>query len=338
MKDYHWETGVDAAGERLDRWIEARLDGLSRSQIAVLIKDGRCVVRNGAGQALAARPGLFLAGGEVVTLTVPPVALPTSAAEDIPLSILHEDDHIVVVDKPAGMVVHPSPGHKSGTLVNALLGRYGQAIAAGFAAGDDHDEDAPAGGDPARLGLVHRLDAETSGVIVVARTAQALDLLQTAFRERRVRKRYLALVAGTPRADMWRSEGWIGRHPKDFKKRAILPEGEGDAREASTTFLVLHRGKGLSVLECRPRTGRTHQIRVHAAAAGHALLADPTYGRSRTWPIVPKPGEPVLSRHGLHAWQLEIPHPATGAMLHLAAPIPADLKPWLPAGVQPKPW
>lgn len=303
---------ADAAGIRLDTWLESALPGLTRSLVARLIKEGCCAVEPGK-----AKPGYFLRGGERVALEVPEIEPMQVAAEDIPLAILHEDEHLVAIDKPAGMVVHPAIGHARGTLVNALLGRYG---------------DAP-GGEPWRPGIVHRLDQDTSGVIVVARTPAALVALQAAFKERAAQKRYLALAAGAPRADWLEHAGWIGRHPHDFRKRAVLAEGSGGAKEAYTSFVVRHRGDGYVAVEARPRTGRTHQIRVHLAALGHPVLADPTYGRSDRWPLHAADGDPrALRRHGLHAWALRIPHPA-GGELTLRAPIPEDLRPWLPASM-----
>lgn len=304
----------DAAGQRLDLWLSATLPGCTRSLVQRLIKDGLCTVHPGA-----ARAGRALNGGELVSLEVPEAEPMEAVPEAIPLSVLHEDEHIVVIDKPAGMVVHPAIGHLRGTLVNAVLGRW---------------PDARDGGEPWRPGVVHRLDAETSGVIVVARTAQALAFLQAAWAERRVQKRYLALAAGSPRADWMACDGWIGRHPKDFRRRAVRLPGEGDAKEARTTFVVLHRGSGWSALECRPVTGRTHQIRVHLAHLGHAVLADPLYGRSRTWPLHVEDGQPALRRHALHAWTLRIPHPSGGEM-SFTAPLPADLARLLPPGIAP---
>ena len=309
----------ESAGTRLDVWLAAALDGCSRSLVSRLIKDGLCTVNPGN-----ARAGRLLTGGEQVALEVPEVEPMEAVAEAIPLAVLHEDEHLVAIDKPPGMVVHPAIGHLRGTLVNAVLGRWPDAR--------------EQGGEPWRPGVVHRLDAETSGVIVIARTAAALAFLQAAWAERRVHKRYLALVAGTPRADWFACDGWIGRHPRDIRKRAVRPEFEKDAKEARTSFVVLHRATGYTAVECRPVTGRTHQIRVHLAHLGHAVLADPLYGRSRTWPLHPEPPDApgVLRRHALHAWTLKIPHPA-GGELSLTAPIPADLLRWLPpGGMQPR--
>jgi 23S rRNA pseudouridine1911/1915/1917 synthase len=306
----------EAAGQRLDLWLASALPGCTRSLGQRLMKEGLCSVHPGA-----ARAGRTLTGGEQVTLEVPEAEPMEAVPEDIPLSILHEDEHLVVIDKPAGMVVHPAIGHLRGTLVNAVLGRWPDAR--------------EPGGEPWRPGVVHRLDAETSGVICIARTAAALAFLQAAWAERRVTKRYLALAAGHPRADWMACDGAIGRHPKDFRRRAVRPLGEGDAKEARTTFVVLHRGAGWTALECRPVTGRTHQIRVHLAHLGHAVLADPLYGRSRTWPLHAEEGQPALRRHALHAWTLTIPHPAGGER-SFTAPIPADLAALLPPGIAPK--
>jgi 23S rRNA pseudouridine1911/1915/1917 synthase len=366
---------VGAAGVRLDVWLESQLPSCTRSLIARLIKEGRCTIHPGQ-----ARAGRFLTGGEVVTLEVPSVEPIQAAPEDIPLSILHWDEHIVVVDKPAGMVVHPAIGHVRGTLVNALLGKHGQGL----------DQ------TPWRPGLVHRLDAETSGVMVVARTGAALAFLQDAFRNRTTKKRYLALVAGKPRADFLENGKWIARHPQDFRKRTAVkapptapptapaetppgpdvvdeddetgfdasapvpaaaeakhdptlppdaipvPDeprggGRGQAREAYTSVVVLQRHDGYAVVEARPRTGRTHQVRVHLADLGHPILADGVYGRSRQWPLnAAKGDETALRRHGLHAWTLEIPHPG-GGWREYQAPIPADMRRFITGTVTPRP-
>jgi len=170
----------------------------------------------------------------------------------------------------------------------------------------------------------------------VARTVAALTFLQDAFKARTAKKRYLALISGSPRSDVIVAEDWIGRHPKDFRKRAVRPEGEGDSKAAATTILVRARRDGYSVVECRPRTGRTHQIRVHCAHLGHPILADAVYGRSAQWPLNAAPEAPALRRQGLHAWTLEVPHPA-GGILSVSAPIPTDLAPFIPAGLVPQP-
>lgn len=311
---------AQAVGQRLDVWLESVLDGCTRSLISRLIKDGRCVVEPGAAKA-----GHFLKGGERVALEVPEIEPMEAVPENIPLTILHEDRHLIAIDKPPRMVVHPAIGHARGTLVNAILGRYGSVL-----------PNADGSSEAWRPGIVHRLDQDTSGVILVARTTAALTFLQDAFKARDVNKRYLALVAGKPRADFMEHAGWLGRHPRDFRKRAILPDGTADAKEAYTSVVVLERRSGYSVVEARPKTGRTHQIRVHLAALGHPVLADPTYGRSATWPLSPTETQPVLRRHALHAWTLDVPHP-DGGRLKLQAPIPADLASWVSVGLVPRP-
>ena len=306
---------ASAAGERLDVWLTTQLEGCTRSLVDRLIKQGFCTMEPGR-----VKSGWFLEGGEVVTLEVPDVEPMEARPEHLPITVLHEDDHLIVVDKAPGMVVHPAIGHLRGTLVNALLGRYGDRLASG---------------EGWRPGIVHRLDADTSGVMVVARTTAALTFLQDAFKARTAKKRYLALVAGSPRADVLLADGWIGRHPRDFRKRAVRPAGEGDAREASTSLIVRERRNGYSVVECRPRTGRTHQIRVHCAHLGHPVLADAVYGRSDHWPLNLVEGKPAIHRQALHAWTLELPHPA-GGLLRVAAPLPADLLPWVAQGLKPQ--
>jgi 23S rRNA pseudouridine1911/1915/1917 synthase len=296
----------EAVGERLDVFLETRLEGCSRSLVARCIKAGRCQVAPGT-----AKPAYRLRGGEGIAIEVPEIEPLEAVPEDIPLRILHEDADLVGIDKPPGMVVHPAIGHPRGTLGNALLGRYGPSM----------------GGETWRPGLIHRLDADTSGVIAVAKHPQALQRYQDAFRERRVTKRYLAMAHGAPPADVFEQRSWLGRHPKDFRKRCVRPDHSPGAKPAHTGFVVRQRHDGWCVLECRLHTGRTHQIRVHLAAAGHPILADATYGRSDRWPLTPG-SSPMLQRQALHAWLLELPRPA-GGVLRIKAPIPADLAPWI---------
>lgn len=303
---------LESRGKRLDVWLESRLEGCSRSLVQRCLKAGRCTIHPGQAKA-----GYMLRGGEQVSIEVPEVEPIEARPEDIPLTILYEDDDLVIVDKPAGMVVHPAVGHLRGTLVNALLGRYGGL----------------AGDVTCRPGIIHRLDADTSGVIAVARSAEALAFCQDAFRERRVKKRYLALVHGYPRSDYFEHRGWIGHDRKDFRQRIVVPDETPHAQAAETHLLVRAKGDGYSVVEARPLTGRTHQIRVHLADRGHACLADALYSRSSQWPVSGE-GPQVLRRHALHAWRLELPHP-DGRTLTVEAPIPADLAPWVPAGLQP---
>jgi 23S rRNA pseudouridine1911/1915/1917 synthase len=292
----------DQAGIRLDVFLEQHLEGCSRSLVGRCIKRDRCTITPGK-----AKPGYRLRGGEAVAIEVPAIEPLQAVPEDIPLAVLYEDEKLLVVDKPAGMVVHPAIGHPRGTLLNAVLGHC-----------------ADTGGQP---GLIHRLDADTSGVIAVAKTAAAQAFCQDAFRDRRVIKRYLVLVHGHPRADYFEHHGWIGRHSRDFRKRAVVADGTPGGRAAETHFLVRLREPSYSVLEARLLTGRTHQIRVHLADRGHPCLADGIYGRSVSWPLGGI-GPAVLRRQALHAWYLELPHP-DGFTLRVQAPLPEDLRPWV---------
>ncbi|MFW5860474.1 MAG: RluA family pseudouridine synthase [Planctomycetota bacterium] len=303
---------AEAAGTRLDVWLESRLEGCSRSLVARSIKAGRCRVEPGR-----TKPGYRLRGGERVALEVEEVPALTVVPEPMALRILHEDDALLVLDKPAGVVVHPAIGHIRGTLLGGLLA-YAQQGGSGWA--------------PL---LVHRLDADTSGVMAVAKTPAAQAACQDAFRERRVGKRYCALVHGQPQADYFDHHGWIGRSRRDFRKRRVWPEGTSGARAAHSEFHVRARGHGFSVLEVRIHTGRTHQIRVHLADLGHPCLADARYGREAEWS---PPGDtgPPLTRQALHAWRLALPHP-DGSVLTVTAAPPPDLDRFLPPGLEPLP-
>jgi len=283
---------ADGGDERLDRWLERELEGCSRSQVAAAIRAGRCRIEPGR-----AKPAYRLRGGERIVIEVPEVPSCKAVPEDLPLRVLHEDAQLVVIDKPSGMVVHPAVGHLRGTLLGGLLGRYRDT-----------------GDSPA---LCHRLDAGTSGVIVAARNLAALEHCQRCFRERRVRKRYLAAVHGAPRADFFEVDEPLGRHPKDFRRRCVRADG----KPAKTSFVVRERHRDRAIVEARPTTGRTHQIRVHLAHAGHPVVGDPTYARGG-------PLDAAAPRVLLHAWSLGIEHPAGGERT-FAAPIPEDLCDWI---------
>jgi len=307
------ELQVDAAqaGTRLDVYLEGALEGCSRSLVARCVRDGRCTVEPGK-----AKPGYRLRGGERVAIEVPELEPLTAVPESIPLCVLHENEALIVIDKPPGMVVHPAIGHPRGTLVNALLGRW-----------SDLPQDRAW-----RPGLIHRLDADTSGAIAVAKTPAALQRYQDAFRERRVGKTYLALVHGSPASDVFEHRGWLARHPRDFRKRTVVPDGARGGRDAHTGFVVRERGEGYSVVECRLHTGRTHQIRVHLADLGHPVLADRVYGRSARWPLA---GAAVIERQALHAWRLALPHAAGSDALVVHAPLPGDMSPLVSSGLRP---
>ena len=286
-----------ALGERLDKIIAAAIPELSRTQVQRLIEDGLVQV----GGRPARRAADRLEAPAEVRLQLPEPAAARHAAEAIPLAIVYEDADLIVIDKPAGMVVHPAPGHAGGTLVNAVLA---------------HDPDLEGVGDEQRPGLVHRLDRDTSGLIVVAKNDQAHRELQRQFHDREVDKRYLALVDGAPPTEAGRIEAAIGRDPRDRKKMAVVPAAQG--RAAVTEYSVRERFKAHTLLACRLLTGRTHQIRLHLAYLKCPIVGDTVYGRR-------SPSLPV-SRQCLHAWQLSLTLPASGERRTFTAPVPADLE------------
>jgi 23S rRNA pseudouridine1911/1915/1917 synthase len=285
-------------GERLDRFL-ARRAGLSRSQVQKLVSGGFVVM----GEK-GARPALRLKRGEEVRLTVPPPAPSTLSPEAIPLGIVYEDQDVVVVDKPAGLCVHPAPGHPSGTLVNALLARYPELSLMASP----------------RPGIVHRLDIDTSGVIMVARNEAARLFLSRELKSRRVEKKYLALVRGDVSPAEGVIEAPIGRNPGNRKKMAVVPGG----REAHTGYRVLRRFEGFTLVEASPETGRTHQIRVHFAHLGHPVAGDKVYGGK----------SPLFKRQFLHAYRLAFRHPRDGRWLEFTSPLPPDLEEGLKALAQ----
>jgi 23S rRNA pseudouridine1911/1915/1917 synthase len=236
-----------------------------------------------------------LEGGEEVELTVPEPASSALEHEDVPLRIAYEDEHVLVVDKPAGVVVHPSPGHASGTLVHGLVGL----------AGGGEDEERP--------GIVHRLDRDTSGLLVVARTDEAFERLQELVRERALERRYKALVRGRPRSWTGRIEAPIGRDRREPTRHSLDTD---TPREAVTHFEVERLLGRNALLDVRLETGRTHQIRVHLAAIGLPVVGDPVYG-------VP---DEELKRQFLHAWRLAFPHPVTGEPVEVESPLPPELQ------------
>lgn len=287
------------AGERLDAYL-ARVSGLSRARIQRLIADGHVLV-GGRPQKSHHRVG----ASERVQLRIPPATPLGLTPEAIPLDILHEDDDLLVVNKPAGMVVHPGAGRITGTLVHALLA---------------HCRSLPGIGGVERPGIVHRLDRETSGVLVVAKTEAAHQSLSRQFKGRLVKKRYLALVHGEVRQESGRIEAAIGRREHDRKRMGVRREG---GREARTAYRVVRRLPGMTVLEVDLETGRTHQIRVHLAHIGHPVVGDQVYGGRREQRRAAS-GLLRADRQMLHAWRLGFHHPRTGAWLEVTAPLPED--------------
>ena len=284
------------APERADRFVTDR-SGISRSQVQRLIAEGRLTTD---GRRL--RASALLDGGMELVLDVPEPRPPGIEGEAVPLTVVYEDPDLLVVDKPAGMVVHPAPGHQAGTLVNALLGR--DAAGFGTVAG------------VARPGIVHRLDKDTSGLLVVARNDRAQLALMAQLRERRMKKRYLALVAGSVGATVGRIEAPIGRDPRHRTRMAVVPEG----KPAVTGYRVRERFRGWTFLELDLVTGRTHQLRVHLASIGHPIAGDRVYA---TGPA--RSGPEGLERLFLHAWRIEFLSPSDGHLIRAEAPLPGEL-------------
>jgi 23S rRNA pseudouridine1911/1915/1917 synthase len=293
-----WRVPPDEAGRRLDVWLSARQPALSRARVQALIRAGHARV-NGR----PAKPSRTVAAGETVTLEVPPPQPTALRAEALPLVVAYEDADIIVVDKAPGMVVHPAAGHAAGTLVNALLA---------------HIPDLAGIGGELRPGIVHRLDRDTSGLLVAAKNEAALRGLVAQFRGRQVRKEYLALVWGHPQPPAGRAETLIGRSRHDRKKMSTRPAGGG--RPAVTHYETAECFCDTALLRVRIETGRTHQIRVHLAHLGHPVVGDVQYGRARR-DRLPAPA----ARQMLHAWRLGFRHPCTGQALALEAPVPDDM-------------
>ena len=306
----------EAAGERLDRYLAGAIDVVSRSRVKGMIEEGRVTID---GRPVTA-PSTPVEPGRTYTVTLPPPVSATPQPQAIGLDILYEDRDLIVLDKPAGLVVHPAPGNEDGTLVNALLAHCGDQL--------------PGIGGERRPGIVHRLDKDTSGVMVVAKTEQALATLSAAFASRDLERTYLALVWGLPSPTSGEIEGAIGRDPRDRKRMAIVTRG---GKEALTRYrTVANRDTVVSLLECRLATGRTHQIRVHLAAKGHPLIGDPAYLRrtpAGARGLPPNLRHMLLDfpRQALHARTLGFNHPRTGAPLSFTTSPPPDMQALLAA-------
>ena len=300
------ETIVGAAqnGLRLDRALNELFSDYSRNFLANLVSEGLVRVDG----VPARKASQKVEAGQRVAIEVPPATPSTMEGQDLPLTVLYEDGDVVVIDKPAGLVVHPAAGHADETLVNALL---------------FHVKDLSGVGGELRPGIVHRLDKDTSGVMIVAKNDEAHRKLTASWSSDRVRKEYVALVYGTPSAERGTVDAPIGRDPRDRKRMAVVPEG----RRAVTDYEVSERLRHLSLVRCRLRTGRTHQIRVHMKHLGHPIVGDPLYSGPQWRGIPDKRLQKLLSsveRQMLHAARIAFEHPRSGAMLAFDAPLPAD--------------
>jgi 23S rRNA pseudouridine1911/1915/1917 synthase len=301
----HFQVATEDAGQRLDRYLAARLPELSRTRVQELIAEGR--VRVGGKPAKASRRVAAAEAIEVEPLPRPPLA---AAAEEIPLEILYEDEDVVVVNKPAGMAVHAGAGTQHGTLVNALLHRYARLSGVGGAL---------------RPGIVHRLDKLTSGAILVARNDRAHRALAEQFRARTISKKYIALVHGSLARDTGEIRLPIAR---DVRRRTRMTARRRVGREACTGWRVLRRLDGFTLLEADLRTGRTHQIRVHFSALGHPVVGDTLYGA----PLRPRVGKqtlPPLGRNFLHAARICFQQARGNAPVEVTAPLPEELRDFL---------
>jgi 23S rRNA pseudouridine1911/1915/1917 synthase len=293
-------------GLRLDRALGHLFPTYSRSFLANLVIGGHVRVDGAPAKKVSQR----VERGQRVTIDVPEAAPSTIASQDLPLTVLHEDADIVVIDKPAGLVVHPAAGHADQTLVNALL---------------FHVKDLSGVGGEIRPGIVHRLDKDTSGVMIVAKHDDAHRKLTASWNTDRVRKEYLALVYGTPATERGTVDAPIGRDPRDRKKMAVVADG----RNAITDYEVAERLRYASLVRCRLRTGRTHQIRVHMKHLGHPIVGDPLYSGPQWRGIPDKRVQKVLSSLGrqmLHAARITFEHPGTGAVVVVEAPLPPDFR------------
>ena len=293
MKEMKFTVESLGAGSRIDKYIAVKLgEGYSRTYVKFLMESGFVHVN---GEEV--KPRYIVSEGEEIILEMPPPEASDIEPENIPIDILYEDEWIIVLNKPAGMVVHPGAGNRGGTLVNALL--Y-------------HCENLADTGDEFRPGIVHRLDKDTSGIMVVAKTDRALRSLAKQFQQRTIKKRYVALVAGRVEMDNGVVDAPLARHAVDRRKMDIEYEG---GKEARTVYHVVRRFKNFTVLKLDLETGRTHQIRVHMKHLGYPILGDTTYG-----------GRGKMSRQALHSEALTFTHPDTGKTLEFTVPLPKDMK------------
>ncbi len=297
-ENFHSLT-VDKNDVRIDIWLAENLPSLSRSRIQKLIAQRQITINNQVCQ----QKKTLLKKGDLLTLNIPPIIPSEILPEKIPLDILYEDESLIIINKPANLVVHPAPGHYSGTLVNALLA---------------HCPDLQGIGGVERPGIVHRLDKDTTGAIVVAKTEPALHHLQQQIKAKTSQREYLGVVYGSPKNDNGVIDLPIGRHKGDRQKMAIIPVEKG-GRNAVTYWQVQERIGNYSLLHFRLQTGRTHQIRVHSTYIGHPLIGDTLYGSGNSIGV-------NLTGQALHAFRLTITHPITGKEIQVTAPLPDELE------------
>ena len=298
-------TGVLEAGQRLDKAL-AEASGLSRERVKALIGEGKV--------SLGGKPVLQASAkssGGAFSITVPPPVDAVAAPQEIPLVIAYEDPHLIVVDKPAGMVVHPAAGNPDGTLVNALL-HHCRGNLSGI-------------GGVARPGIVHRIDKDTSGLLVVAKSDVAHEGLARQFADHSLERAYLAVCNGHPSPLQGTISSRIGRSDADRKKMAVLPKDSSRGKHAITHYKMLRKMDGCALVECRLETGRTHQVRVHLASIGHALVGDPLYGRANS-AVRPVLQRLRFQRQALHAAVLGFVHPTTSDRLRFTSDLPPDMK------------
>ena len=291
------EFRVTVSESRLDQYLAGLDTGMTRSRLSRLIVEGQVLVNGGT-----AKPSHKVRAGDRISLSVPPPRPSSVGPQEIPVTVVYQDASVVVIDKPAGLADHPGPGHPDMTLVNALLAMC---------------PDIQGIGGEIRPGIVHRLDKDTSGLMMVAKTHQAHNDLSSQIKSRQVTKGYLALVEGTPKQLHGKVDAPVGRHPRRRTRMAVVVGG----KEARTNYKVIHQVAGYSLLEIYLETGRTHQIRVHMAYLGHPLLGDTTYGRSSS----------LVNRHFLHAFHLGFKHPVNEESLEFKIDLPSDLTPVLDA-------
>jgi len=297
-------TGILGEG-RLDRALTEAVPELSRARLQALIAEKALLVSGN----LALDPASKKLAGKPFSLTLPPPRPDKAEPQDIPVPVIHEDDHLLVVDKPAGLVVHPSAGHADGTLVNALL-HHCKGRLSGI-------------GGVERPGIVHRIDKDTSGLLVVAKTDKAHEGLAKLFAAHDIERRYFAIVSGVPAPPAGAIRTQIGRSPHNRKKMAVLPDGKG--KHAITRFRTEEAFDKTALVSCTLETGRTHQIRVHLAHIGHALIGDPVYAnRQKAYRI--GPNQSIFARQALHAANLGFIHPVTGEKLQFSSNLPGDMQ------------